>query len=130
MQPTVAASYLLFALRWAILALAVSPVLVLATAALNGVTFTPYMAGGILYVEKHTPPGLHATAQGLLAAVTFGLGAAVGALGGGVLFDAVGPQGLSGCVGSGRARRALPAEWLHPHGAAMGCPGTRCVGPG
>ncbi len=95
-RPVVAASYVLFAVRWTILALAVSPVVVLATAAFNGVTFTPYMAGGILYVEQHTPPGLHATAQGLLAAVTFGLGSAVGALGGGVLFDAIGAQGLFG----------------------------------
>ncbi len=95
-RPAVTASYLLYAVRWSILALAVSPLAVLLTSALNGVTFAPYMAGGILYVEQHTPPGLHATAQGLLAAVTFGLGAAVGALVGGMLYDAIGPQGLFG----------------------------------
>jgi MFS transporter, PPP family, 3-phenylpropionic acid transporter len=104
-RPAVTASYLLFALRWGILALAGSPALMLATTTLNGLTFTPYMAGGILYVEQHTPAGLHATAQGLLAAVTFGLGSAVGALGGGVLYDVIGAQGLFG-VGAAVAAAA------------------------
>ena len=70
--PAVAAAYVLFALRWGILAVTGSALVVLLTTALNAVTFTPYMAGGIQYVEQHTPPGLHATAQGLLAAITFG----------------------------------------------------------
>ena len=93
-ERAVAAGYLFFALRWTILALTVSPLVALLTSLMNGITFTPYFAGGILYVEKQTPPGLHATAQALLASTTFGLGAAVGAFGGGLLYDATGAPGL------------------------------------
>ncbi len=84
-------SCVMFALRWAILALVPAPVPVLLTNAMHGLTFAPFLVGSIAYVERHTPPGLSATAQGLLTAASFGLGAAAGALGGGYLYDRLGP---------------------------------------
>ncbi len=89
-------SYVMFAARWAILALVPAPVPALLTNAMHGVTFAPFLVGSIAYVERHTPPGLSATAQGLLTASAFGLGAAAGALGGGYLYDRLGPAGLFG----------------------------------
>jgi PPP family 3-phenylpropionic acid transporter len=86
--------YLSFALRWGLLAVLRSPLSVLLTNLLHGLSFGPFLVGGIAFVEAHTPPGLHATAQGLLVAISFGVGAAVGALGGGWLYDTTGPAGL------------------------------------
>jgi PPP family 3-phenylpropionic acid transporter len=83
--------YAVFSLRWGLLAVLASPLLVLLTNVLHCVSFSPFLTGSIAFVEQHTPPGLHATAQSLLVAVTFGLGAATGALAGGWLYDAVGP---------------------------------------
>lgn len=89
-------AYTMFALRWTILALFRAPVPALLTNAMHGLTFAPFLVGSIAYVQEHTPPGLHATAQALLTATTFGLGAAAGALGGGWLYDTLGPSGLFG----------------------------------
>ena len=90
----VIASYLFFVARWGALALLRAPALVMATNVLHGITFGPYLVGGVAYVQQHTPPGLHATSQALLMVTGFGLGAAAGALGGGWLYDLVGPAGL------------------------------------
>lgn len=91
---TVILSYGMFAVRWAILALFRAPVPALLTNAMHGLTFAPFLVGGVAYVQEHTPPGLHATAQALLTATSFGLGAATGALGGGWLYDHLGPAGM------------------------------------
>ena len=78
------------------------------------------LANGLTYLQNQT-------AQGLLAAVTFGLGSAVGALGGGVLYDAIGPQRLFGLCAAATvlaagfvvlAGRATPAA-TDAAGAAM-----------
>ncbi len=92
-------SYAMFALRWGILALVRAPLPALLTNGLHGLTFAPYLVGSIAYVQQHTPPGVHATAQGLFTAASFGLGAAAGALGGGWLYDNVGPSGMFGVAG-------------------------------
>jgi PPP family 3-phenylpropionic acid transporter len=94
LRRTVMGGYLMFAVRWGILALTTSPRVALFTNLLHGVTFSPFLAGGIAFVAGQTPPGLHGTAQGLLTAVGFGLGAAVGAFGGGLLYDAFGASGM------------------------------------
>jgi PPP family 3-phenylpropionic acid transporter len=89
-------SYAMFSLRWGILALARAPLPALLTNAMHGVTFAPFLVGSIAYVQQHTPPGLAATSQALYTAAAFGLGAAAGALGGGWLYDNLGPAGLFG----------------------------------
>lgn len=93
---TMLLGYGIFAARWAILALVASPIVALLTALSHGLSFGPHLAGSIAFVEKHTPPGLRATAQGLLTAAGYGVGAAAGALAGGVLFDGLGAGGTFG----------------------------------
>lgn len=93
---TVILGYLTFAVRWAVVALVTSPVLAVLTTSLHGLSFGPFLTGGVAFVETHTPAGLHATAQALLTAMCFGLGAAVGALCGGLLYDTLGASGLFG----------------------------------
>jgi PPP family 3-phenylpropionic acid transporter len=89
---------LLFALRWGTLAFVTTPAPGLLTNLVHGLTFGIFLTGGVAYVESRTPAGLHATAQGLFNAIFFGFGAALGALGGGILYDALGARGLFGAT--------------------------------
>jgi PPP family 3-phenylpropionic acid transporter len=89
-------SCLLFALRWGTLAVVTTPVPALITSVVHGLTFGIFLTGGVAYVETRTPAGLHATAQGLFNATLFGFGSALGALGGGFLYDVLGARGLFG----------------------------------
>ncbi len=67
------------------------PSLVLVVQLLHGLAFAMMWSASVAYANAVAPSGLGATAQGLLTGVYFGLGAAVGALLGGFLFDAFGP---------------------------------------
>ena len=89
-------AYGVYVLRWATLALARSPLLVLLTQLSHGLSFGAFLVGGVAYVDQHTPPGMSATAQSLFVAMTFGLGSAVGALAGGWLYDTFRAAGLFG----------------------------------
>ena len=64
----------------------------LVLAAFHGLSFSARWAAGVSYSGSVAPPGLGATAQGLFTAAGMGLGAAGGALLGGVLFDTLGPR--------------------------------------
>lgn len=57
---------------------------------LHGPTFALMWASGVAYANKLAPPGLGATAQGVFAGVVMGLGSALGAFSGGILYDAYG----------------------------------------
>jgi PPP family 3-phenylpropionic acid transporter len=96
LRNSLALACLLFVLRWGTLALVTTPVPGLLTSLVHGLTFGIFLTGGVAYVETRTPAGLHATAQGLFNAIFFGFGAALGALGGGILYDALGARGLFG----------------------------------
>ncbi len=58
---------------------------------LHGFTGPTIWVAGVSYVAEIAPPGLGATAQALFAGVLNGLGAATGALLGGILFQNFGP---------------------------------------
>lgn len=58
---------------------------------LHGPTFSLMWMAGVAYADEHAPPGLGATAQGLLSGMVMGLGAALGAILGGMLYQGVGP---------------------------------------
>ena len=83
-----------FALRWLLVGLTHSTGVILATQAMHGLTFGAMLVGSVAFVNDHTPPGLGATAQSLLVAVNYGLGAATGALAGGWLFDSAGASAM------------------------------------
>jgi MFS transporter, PPP family, 3-phenylpropionic acid transporter len=72
---------------------------------LHGLTFSAMWVAGVSYANEIAPPGMGATAQGLFTATTMGLGAAGGAVIGGLLYDRIGPAQLFGwmavCVAVG-----------------------------
>jgi PPP family 3-phenylpropionic acid transporter len=57
---------------------------------LHGLTFSAMWVAGVSYANNLAPPGLGATAQGLFSGMSMGLGAAAGALLGGLLYDSMG----------------------------------------
>ena len=65
---------------------------VLPIALLHGVTFAAMWSAGVSLADELAPEGLGATAQGIFSGVVFGVGAATGALLGGLLFESVGPE--------------------------------------
>jgi PPP family 3-phenylpropionic acid transporter len=65
---------------------------VLLISLLHGPTFALMWVAGVAYAAEIAPPGLGATAQGVFAGVVMGLGSALGAFSGGILYDASGPK--------------------------------------
>lgn len=57
----------------------------------HGLTFSAMWVAGVAQAKRLAPPGLGATAQGLLTGVYFGVGAAAGATAGGFLYESAGP---------------------------------------
>ena len=85
------------------------PVLATATMAVHGIGFALVLVGGVVYVSRHAPPGLAATAQGVLGATVFGLAAILGPGIGGLLAGWLGLEGMFtvATVGCGVAVLAL-----------------------
>jgi PPP family 3-phenylpropionic acid transporter len=57
----------------------------------HGLTFSAMWVAAVAHAKKLAPPGLGATAQGLLNGVYFGVSGAAGAAAGGYLYQTVGP---------------------------------------
>jgi PPP family 3-phenylpropionic acid transporter len=115
---TAALGACMYAARWALVGLAPTPILAILTQLLNGLSFGAFLIGGIAYVDAHTPPGLSATAQAVFTAATIGVGAALGVIGGGWLYEHLGAAGFffaaSAATAGGllllvAARRSQPA---------------------
>jgi len=53
---------------------------------LHSVSFGIYLVCAVAYMEQQAPKGLSATAQALLTSSMWGLGAMIGAFGGGILY--------------------------------------------
>jgi MFS family permease len=81
-------------LRNALYAVAPDPGQIVLIQLLHGFTFATMWMAGVDFVAQNAPPGLHATAQGLLNTATFGLGFAVGNFVSGALLDWVGIAGV------------------------------------
>ena len=60
----------------------------------SGTIFPAMWLAGVAYADEHAPVGLKSTAQGLLGAVTFGFGSAVGGFLGGLLLESIGGRGM------------------------------------
>ena len=58
---------------------------------LHGVTFGLMWVSSVNFANRFAPPGMGATAQGVMNGILFGLSAFVGSLVSGVLYDSVGP---------------------------------------
>jgi PPP family 3-phenylpropionic acid transporter len=61
---------------------------------LNALTAPLVWVAGVSYADEYSPPGMKATTQGLLGAVVFGFGAAMGGLTGGLMIGSIGGQGM------------------------------------
>jgi MFS transporter, PPP family, 3-phenylpropionic acid transporter len=71
-----------------------APAAVLVVQALGGTIFPAMWLAGVAYADAHAPVGLKSTAQGLFAAMTFGIGSAVGGFIGGLLLESIGGRGM------------------------------------
>ncbi len=79
------------ALRLLLYSVTSIPGLVLAIQVLHGPAFGLLYVSAVAFAYRNAPDGLGATAQGVVNGVNFGLGAFVGALSGGLLYEALGP---------------------------------------
>ncbi|MBX3012458.1 MAG: MFS transporter [Caldilineaceae bacterium] len=66
---------------------------------LHGLTFSAMWMAGVSYANRAAPPGMGATAQGLLSGVGMGLAGSMGALLGGLLYEQIGPAPMFGWSG-------------------------------
>lgn len=67
-----------------------NPGIALSLQLLHGPTFAAIWMAGVAYVAEIAPPGLGNTAQGMFTGVVMGLGSALGALTGGILYQSIG----------------------------------------
>ncbi len=87
-------SLVMTSLRFLLLAIAPTPILVLFVQLLNGFNYPLLMVAGVTYADNHAPQGFRATAQGLFNASMGGVGAAIGGFMGGILFERLGAKGM------------------------------------
>lgn len=87
-------SLIMTSLRFLLLAIAPTPILVLFVQLLNGFNYPLLMVAGVTYADDHAPEGFRATAQGLFNASMGGVGAAVGGFIGGILFESMGAKSM------------------------------------
>jgi PPP family 3-phenylpropionic acid transporter len=85
--------------RWLLSSVAVAPVPLLAIQPTHALTFGVFYLAAVQQVESLAPEGLRATAQGVFASATFGLGGLVGNILGGLFYEAIGMRALYiGCA--------------------------------
>jgi PPP family 3-phenylpropionic acid transporter len=82
------------AVRWAGMAWAVHPEVIIALSLLHGMTFGAFYVAALAWLARHVPAHLRASGQALFAAVTFGVGGLVGYLGSGAAYDVIGGHRL------------------------------------
>ena len=71
-----------------------TPLAVLILQVFSGIIFPIMWVAGVAYADEHAPVGLKSTAQGLLGAVSFGFGSAVGGFIGGLMLGSIGGRGM------------------------------------
>jgi PPP family 3-phenylpropionic acid transporter len=91
-----AAAFLVSALRWVGMALAVRAGAVVALTVLHGLTFGLFYVAAVDAFSRRVPAARRASGQALFVAVTFGLGGLAGYLGAGAGFDWLGGARLFG----------------------------------
>jgi len=79
-----------YVLRSLLYSFVVAPWIFLFIQLLHGATFSAMWVAVVSYASEIAPPGLDATAQGLVSATMFGIGSATGALLGGLFYQDVG----------------------------------------
>ena len=89
-----AMAMLVYAIRFAAVSVLEDPAWVVATQLLHGLSYGCYLTASVTLAHRIVGRGQAATAQSLLAAVSFGLGSITGALVGGAFLDSLGTPGI------------------------------------
>ncbi len=89
-------SFIIAAVRWAILFITASPGIILLSQILHAITYGTFHMASILYIDRLTPDASKTVGQAVNNAVTYGLGLAVGFLFSGVLYESLGAYNLFG----------------------------------
>lgn len=76
-----------------------TPLGVLVSQLMNGLTFALIWVAGVSYANQSVPPGLSATGQGLFGAMVLGIGSAIGGFTGSLLLEGLGGRGMFGVMG-------------------------------
>ena len=90
-----------------------APWQVLVISLLQGPTFAVMWTAGVAYAIQIAPRGLGTTAMGVFGGVVFGLGSALGALTGGLLYQHVGGTAPFIWAGVASILALLPFLWVH-----------------
>ena len=107
----------LMAVRSLLFAAATTASLVLIVQGLGGMLFPAMWLAGVSYADENAPVGLKSTAQGLLGAMSFGVGSAFSGFVSGLLLESLGGRGLFfvlgiivlvGVVAAEAVRRLIP----------------------
>jgi len=110
-----AASIALTAVRAFLYVGMTEPWQVLPISLLHGPTFALMWTAGVAYANKLAPPGLGTTALGIFSGTTFGLGAALGAMTGGWLYQHVSSVAPFVWAGIASILALIPFLWVHRH---------------
>jgi PPP family 3-phenylpropionic acid transporter len=81
-------------LRLLLTGFANTPGWVLVAQSIQGLTFPILWVAGVSFAHRNAPPGLHATAQGVMGTAFMGLGTAAGSFVGGLLLEPFGVSGI------------------------------------
>jgi len=104
------------AVRWGLFSVARDPAFLLLIQLSHALTFGVFYLAGVQTVDALVPDGLRATAQGVFASVTFGLGGLVGNTMAGLLYEPLGMAGLY-AVAAVLAAGASVLYWVGIHSA-------------
>jgi PPP family 3-phenylpropionic acid transporter len=90
----IALSLMVYTARFVLLSVITEPVWILPVQALHGLSFGAFLMASVTLAYRLAGPTQAATAQALLAAMSFGFGSITGSLVGGALLDRIGTEGL------------------------------------
>ncbi len=80
--------------RWFLMSVTSNPILLIASAALHGLTFGAFYLASVEWMMERAPGSLRATGQALFVSATFGIGGIVGYRTSGALYDVLGGHRL------------------------------------
>jgi len=90
-----------------------APWQVLIISLLHGPTFALMWVSGVAYANRTAPPGLGTTAQGVFGGIVMGLGSALGAFSGGILYDAYGAVAAFKWAGVASLLAVILFTWIN-----------------
>ncbi len=90
MESLMVFSYLTWGLRWYLMSVVSSPLLIVFVHLLHGINFGLYYPVAMNFLNREVPPSLKNTGQGLFAAVSYSMGGILGNFASGLLYESLG----------------------------------------